>query len=263
MNKNHLILSLLALQPVFCMEVENNEEKRLLEIPREIFENEILLSTVIELIKDSVKTDDLQNFFAQLNNLFLIDKSAKTFLCKYFPERNWLTPVKNIDQNYATFTPLIIFAARTNNLLLTKLILENTKPVQEDLNIALYYANFKKNDALMILLLKYGADTICAESLKSYRRECFHSSAEHLLNATKAGNTTAIKHLFLNGATVKSAHEHNYTLIDHPLIERVINSNIKIIKLFLAYCKSSEYKDVILKQLKVRGKAHLISLLEK
>ncbi len=166
MNKQLYLLSMVGfiISPAFCMEVANQEQE-VPEIPHEVFENEILLRAFTNLIKECVnseETDNIKSFLEKVNNLF-VNKKATAFLRKYIPAR------KNTDEKYPpNQTPLLVFAVRTNNLKLCKLILRvsTDHSISEIIDVAMAYAT--GNNTIENLLLKFGPDQKEVEQFRYY-----------------------------------------------------------------------------------------------
>lgn len=148
---------MLLISPAFCMEnytpYENKktEEQSLPQIPHDVFENEILLRTLIDIIKECVsseETDNIKNFFEKINNLF-VNKNVKDFIRKYIPAR------KDGDMHYLPFMSLLVFAAKQNNIKLCKLILDNTKPTKSG-----FLASFFGDSEILDLIIKQNPDLL-------------------------------------------------------------------------------------------------------
>ncbi len=231
MNTNYLILSMLALQPTFCMEnytpyegKKPEKTQNLPKIPQEVFEAEILPEAVINLIKRYVNSNEpncLKAFFEELNK-FCVDKRTTQALRRYFPAR------QDCDKALLPFTSLIVFAAQTNNLKLCELILQHTEPQAEDLILAIAFATKNKNENIRDLIINQTKiDKLDINQGTSFGN--LGSTINNYASLTNMKYVTPrfIKYLILNGISIHTANANGET----PLMAVATSSD-----------HSSEYK---------------------
>ncbi len=266
------------ISPIFCMEMDidivdcgksNEQEQNLLAIlPKDILENEIILNQlIIGLIKNCVNStekDSVKLFLKQIDRLFF-NKKIVPFLRKYFP-------AKTKNYRLLPFTSLLVFAAQNDNFELCKLILNNTVPTQEDVELALAFA-INNNGKVIHMLVEYGANIKNVESLV---KKAFNINLEELINNTRieinyrslleaihADNLQLVKYLFLNGAAINKRYNNDWT----PLIYACIGNHEKVVELLLLHPDieinaETNKRLTALRMASVSGRTNIVNILE-